>query len=96
MRSFRSMIFAGLAMIACATITMPAAASVPIDLGINAPPSALHDHQSAAVTDVAKRGQTLRGRCRGVRAMVDAANQKPEIARVQIAHACGTCQVRVA
>lgn len=32
----------------------------------------------------------------GVRAMVDAANQKPEIARVQIAHACGTCQPRVA
>ncbi|MGN7734387.1 putative metallopeptidase [Ensifer sp. 22564] len=32
----------------------------------------------------------------GVRAMVDAANQKPEIARVQIAHACGTCQLRVA
>ncbi|NRP70767.1 hypothetical protein ILFOPFJJ_01649 [Ensifer psoraleae] len=32
----------------------------------------------------------------GVRAMVDAANQKPEIARVQIAHPCGTCQLRVA
>ncbi|WP_371412322.1 putative metallopeptidase [Ensifer sp. NM-2] len=32
----------------------------------------------------------------GVRAMVDAANQKPEIARMQIAHACGTCQLRVA
>ncbi|WP_234804027.1 putative metallopeptidase [Ensifer adhaerens] len=32
----------------------------------------------------------------GVRAMVDAANQKPEIARVQIAHACGTCQLLVA
>ncbi|WP_426289054.1 putative metallopeptidase [Ensifer adhaerens] len=32
----------------------------------------------------------------GVRAMVDAANRKPEIARVQIAHACGTCQLRVA
>ncbi|WEX86485.1 putative metallopeptidase [Sinorhizobium garamanticum] len=31
-----------------------------------------------------------------VRAMVDAANQKPEIARVQIAHACDTCQLRVA
>jgi hypothetical protein len=29
----------------------------------------------------------------GVRAMVDTANQKPEIARVQIAHACGTCQL---
>ena len=32
----------------------------------------------------------------GVRAMVDAANRPPEIARVQIAHACGTCQLRVA
>jgi len=32
----------------------------------------------------------------GVRAMVDAANQEPEIARVRIAHACGTCQLRVA
>lgn len=32
----------------------------------------------------------------GVRAMVDAANQKPEIARVQIAHACGRCRLKVA
>jgi len=32
----------------------------------------------------------------GVRAMVDAANQEPAIARVRIAHACGTCQLRVA
>lgn len=31
----------------------------------------------------------------GVRAMVDAANQKPEIARVQIAHACGTCHLNL-
>nr|WP_153518921.1 putative metallopeptidase [Sinorhizobium meliloti] len=32
----------------------------------------------------------------GVRAIVDAANRPPEIARAQIAHACGTCQLRVA
>ncbi|MQV46648.1 putative metallopeptidase [Sinorhizobium medicae] len=32
----------------------------------------------------------------GVRAIVDAANRPPEIARAQIAHACGTCQLSVA
>lgn len=32
----------------------------------------------------------------GIRAIVDAANRPPEIARAQIAHACGTCQLRVA
>jgi hypothetical protein len=32
----------------------------------------------------------------GVRAMVDAANRKPEIARAHIDHACGTCLLRVA
>ncbi|WP_410176759.1 putative metallopeptidase [Sinorhizobium medicae] len=32
----------------------------------------------------------------GVRAIVDAANRPPEIARAQIAHACGTCQLRLA
>ncbi|WP_420376855.1 putative metallopeptidase [Sinorhizobium medicae] len=32
----------------------------------------------------------------GVRAIVDAANRPPEIARANIAHACGTCQLRVA
>lgn len=32
----------------------------------------------------------------GGRPMDDAAHQKPEIARVQIAHACGTCLLRVA
>ncbi|YCI04588.1 hypothetical protein M1D34_22350 [Ensifer sp. D2-11] len=31
----------------------------------------------------------------GMRAIVDAANRRPEIARAQIAHACGTCQLRV-
>ncbi|KKZ89050.1 putative metallopeptidase [Rhizobium phaseoli] len=30
----------------------------------------------------------------GVGAIVDAANRLPEIARVHIAHACGTCQLR--
>lgn len=29
----------------------------------------------------------------GVRAIVDAAHRPPEIARAQIAHACGTCQL---
>ncbi|ASJ61546.1 hypothetical protein SMB554_20520 (plasmid) [Sinorhizobium meliloti] len=32
----------------------------------------------------------------GIRAIVDAANRPPEIARAQIAHAGGTCQLRVA
>lgn len=32
----------------------------------------------------------------GVRAMVDAANNGPEIANVRIAQACGTCRLRVA
>lgn len=32
----------------------------------------------------------------GVRAMVDAAKAGPEVARVNIAHACGTCHLRVA
>ncbi|RVJ93092.1 putative metallopeptidase [Sinorhizobium meliloti] len=32
----------------------------------------------------------------GIRAIVDAANRPPEIARAQIAHACGTCQWRLA
>jgi hypothetical protein len=32
----------------------------------------------------------------GVRAMVDAANQPPEIARAYIEHSCGTCLLRVA
>lgn len=32
----------------------------------------------------------------GVRAMVDAANQAPEISRASIGHVCGTCQLRVA
>lgn len=32
----------------------------------------------------------------GVRAIVDAANRLPEIARAQIARACGTCQLKVA
>lgn len=32
----------------------------------------------------------------GVRAMVDAANQPPEIARAHIEHSCGTCLLRVA
>lgn len=31
-----------------------------------------------------------------VRAMVDAANRGPDISRASIAHACGTCQLRVA
>lgn len=32
----------------------------------------------------------------GVRAMVDAANRPPEIARAHIEHSCGTCLLRVA
>ncbi|MDW9363613.1 putative metallopeptidase [Sinorhizobium meliloti] len=32
----------------------------------------------------------------GVRAIADAASRPPEIARAQIAHACGTCHVKVA
>lgn len=32
----------------------------------------------------------------GVREMIDAANARPEIARASIAHACGTCLLRVA
>ncbi|MDK4720118.1 putative metallopeptidase [Rhizobium sp. CNPSo 3968] len=32
----------------------------------------------------------------GVRAMVDAANQPPEISRANIGHVCGTCHLRVA
>lgn len=32
----------------------------------------------------------------GVRALVDAANRPAEISNVSIAHACGTCQLRVA
>jgi hypothetical protein len=32
----------------------------------------------------------------GVRAIVDAANRTPEVARAHIAHACGTCQLKVA
>ncbi|MDX0615142.1 hypothetical protein GOD03_11670 [Sinorhizobium medicae] len=32
----------------------------------------------------------------GIRAIIDAANRPPEIVRAQIAHACGTCQLRVA
>lgn len=32
----------------------------------------------------------------GVRAMVDAANRTPEVARAHIEHACGTCNLRVA
>lgn len=32
----------------------------------------------------------------GVREMVDAANRPPEIARAEIGHACGTCNLRVA
>lgn len=42
------MIFAGLAMIACAMIVAPVEASVPIDPGIYAPPSP-HDEYSASV-----------------------------------------------
>lgn len=32
----------------------------------------------------------------GVKAMVDAANAPPEVAKADIAHACGTCHLRVA
>ncbi len=32
----------------------------------------------------------------GIRAIVDAANRPPEIARARIEHACGTCHLRVA
>lgn len=53
MRSCRCMIFAGLAMIACALVITPTAA-VPVDPGINAPPSVLHDHQTPAAVDIAK------------------------------------------
>ncbi|MQU78407.1 hypothetical protein FB009_109180 [Sinorhizobium medicae] len=31
----------------------------------------------------------------GVRALVDAANGPPEIAKAQISHACGTCRLRI-
>jgi hypothetical protein len=53
------MIFAGLAMIACAlAITPTAAAAVPIDPGIHAPPSVMHDHQAPAVVDIDKMALT--------------------------------------
>ncbi|MFK0273327.1 putative metallopeptidase [Ensifer sp. NPDC090286] len=50
---------------------------------------------------VIRAQETLAGVARrlgaaGVRAMVVAANQKPEIARMQSAHACGACQLRPA
>ncbi|WP_202907425.1 putative metallopeptidase [Sinorhizobium meliloti] len=32
----------------------------------------------------------------GIRAILDAANRPPETTRAPIAHACGTCQLRVA
>lgn len=60
-RTFRSMIFAGLAMIACAMIVTPVAASVPIDPGIYAS-SVLPDHQTPAVVDVAKTALTCEAR----------------------------------
>ncbi|MGH0345500.1 hypothetical protein NKY44_17060 [Sinorhizobium meliloti] len=59
---YRSMIFAGLAMIACALAITPTAASVPIDPGINAPLSVLHDHQAPAVVDIAKAALTCEAR----------------------------------
>ncbi|RVL05110.1 hypothetical protein CN151_10725 [Sinorhizobium meliloti] len=58
MRSYRSMIFAGLAMIACALAITPTAAAVPIDPGIHEPPSVMHDHQVPAVVDIAKAALT--------------------------------------
>ncbi|MDW9814943.1 hypothetical protein GOB25_07650 [Sinorhizobium meliloti] len=58
MLNFRSIIFAGLAMIACALAITPTAAFVPIDPGINAPPSILHDHQAPAVVNIAKAALT--------------------------------------
>ncbi|MQW06590.1 hypothetical protein GHK45_23545 [Sinorhizobium meliloti] len=62
MHSYRSMIFAGLALIACALAITPTAASVPIDPGINAPLSVLHDHQAPAVVDIAKAALTCEAR----------------------------------
>ncbi len=62
MRSFRSMIFAGLAMIACAIIAMPVSASVPIDPGINAAPSVLDDHQTPLLADIDKMALTCEAR----------------------------------
>ncbi|APG91135.1 hypothetical protein SAMCFNEI73_Ch1846 [Sinorhizobium americanum] len=56
------MIFAGLAMIACAMIVTPAAASVPIDPGINAPPSVLDDHQAPVQIHIAKMALTCEAR----------------------------------
>lgn len=59
---YRSMIFAGLAMIACALAITPTAAAVPIDPGINEPPSVLHDHQAPAAVDIAKMALTCEAR----------------------------------
>ncbi|RVQ02015.1 hypothetical protein [Sinorhizobium meliloti] len=50
-RTFRSMIFAGLASLACA-IAFTSAAAVPIDPGINAAPSVLGDLQSPGLADM--------------------------------------------
>lgn len=48
----------------------------------------IHTHEAFA-------GVARRWSAAGVRATV-AADQKPEIARVQSAHACGACQLRTA
>lgn len=62
MHSYRSMIFAGLALIACALAITPTAASVPIDPGINAPLSVLPDHQAPAAIDIAKMALSCEAR----------------------------------
>ncbi|MQV04155.1 hypothetical protein [Sinorhizobium meliloti] len=59
---YRSMIFAGLALIACALAITPTAASVPIDPGINAPLSVLHDHQAPVAIDIAKMALSCEAR----------------------------------
>ncbi|MDW9772566.1 hypothetical protein GOA89_11485 [Sinorhizobium meliloti] len=62
MHSYRSMIFAGLALIACALAITPTAASAPIDPGINAPLSVLHDHQAPVGVDIAELALTCEAR----------------------------------
>lgn len=58
MRLFRSMIFAGLALAACAMAVTPVGASVPIDPGIYAVTAPLDDHPAPAPIRIDKAALT--------------------------------------